>query len=126
MRATGDIDFLYKQTTRNVVALCMALRDFGAPEHLVDEEFLLSPNASTQIGLEPLRIDLLSAITGVTFEEVRQGAVTVDMDGRSLLVIGMNELRRNKAATGRTKDRDDLRRLDAVATARAPRQRKKR
>jgi predicted nucleotidyltransferase len=125
VRATGDIDFLYEQTKRNVAALCLALNDFGAPPHLIDETFLLSPNAITQIGLEPLRIDLLAAISGVTFDEVRRGAIDVDVEGRSLLVIGMNELRRNKSATGRTKDREDLRRLDALAKVRGSRPKNK-
>ncbi|MEO8622971.1 MAG: nucleotidyl transferase AbiEii/AbiGii toxin family protein [bacterium] len=125
VRATGDIDFLYEQTKRNVAALCVALSDFGAPPHLIDEEFLLSPNAITQIGLEPLRIDLLAAISGVTFDEVRRGAIEVEVEGRSLLVIGMNELRRNKGATGRAKDREDLRRLDALPQVRSRRPKKK-
>jgi hypothetical protein len=119
VRATGDIDFLYEQTKRNVAALCLALHDFGAPEHLIDAQFLLSQDAVTQIGLEPLRIDLLAAISGVTFGEVHRGAERIELEGRPLLVIGIKELRLNKAATGRTKDRDDLRRLDAVAARRS-------
>ena len=125
VRATGDIDFLYEQSRRNVAALCHALRAFGAPEHLIDETFLLSHNAITQIGLAPLRIDLIGAISGVTFEEVSRGAIPIELEGRSLRVIGLEELRRNKAATGRTKDRDDLRRLDAIATPRPVRARKR-
>ncbi|MEO7083546.1 MAG: nucleotidyltransferase [Gemmatimonadaceae bacterium] len=111
VRATGDIDFLYEQTTKNVRQLCKALEEFGAPEHLIDAEFLLSRNAVTQIGNEPLRIDLLASISGVSFEKVRAGAVETSIDGQRLLIIGLEELRMNKRATGRVKDRDDLRRL---------------
>lgn len=124
VRATGDIDFLYEQTEDNVRRLCDALQDFGAPEHVIDPEFLLSPDAVTQIGLEPFRIDLLAAITGVTFDEVRAGAVEIELEGQRLLVIGINELRANKRATGRAKDRDDLRRL-AAAEGRTPNRSKK-
>ncbi len=114
IRATGDIDFLYEQTEDNVDRLCAALRDFGAPEQLVDPGFLLTPDAVTQIGIPPLRIDLLASITGVSFDAVRAGAETVELDGLRLLVIGLPELRINKGATGRAKDRDDLRRLRAA------------
>jgi hypothetical protein len=111
IRATGDIDFLYEQTEGNVTRLCAALRDFGAPEQFVDPAFLLTPYAVTHIGTPPLRIDLLASITGVSFEAVRAGAEPVELDGLRLLVIGLRELRINKGATGRAKDRDDLRRL---------------
>ncbi len=113
VRATGDIDFLYEQSAGNVERLCAALHEFGAPEPLVDAHFLLSPNAVTQIGNPPLRIDLLSAISGVSFQEVRTGAVEADVGGSRLLIIGLAELRRNKEASGRPKDRQDLRRLTA-------------
>lgn len=127
VRATGHIDLLYKQTEQNVNALCAALRRFGAPEHLIDRNFLLSKNAVTQIGLEPLRIDLLSSISGVSFEEVRSGAESIILDSKSLLVIGLNELRRNKAATGRAKDKQDLQRLQqfSAGNAKVPRIRRK-
>lgn len=118
IRATGDIDFLYSQTAANVGRLCNALRDFGAPEQLIDRSFLLTPGAVTQIGVPPLRIDLLATITGVTFAEARSGAERAELHGQRLLVIGIDELRRNKQATGRPKDRDDLRRLAAVSPQR--------
>lgn len=114
LRATGDIDFLYEQTKGNVARLCSALRKFGAPERLIDPKFFLSPGAVTQIGVPPLRIDLLASVTGVTFDAVRAGAVAVELAGLRLLVIGLAELRKNKRSTGRAKDREDLRRLRSV------------
>lgn len=127
VRATGDIDFLYEQTDENVQRLCAALRHFGAPPHLIDPAFLLSPNAVTQIGLPPLRIDLLASITGVTFSEVRAGAEQIELEGQHVLVIGLTELRANKGATERAKDKSDLHRLNAIrstAEARAARHRR--
>ena len=114
IRATGDIDFLYEPSRDNVARLCAALRDFGAPERLIDPAFLSSPNAVTQMGVPPIRIDLLASISGVSFDAVRDGAVTVELAGLRLLVIGLKELQINKRASGRAKDRDDLRRLRAV------------
>ena len=118
VRATGDIDFLYEQTPKNVKRLCKALEEFGAPAHLIDADFLLSRNAVTQIGNEPLRIDLLSSISGVSFEQVRAGAVETSIAGQRLLIIGLAELRVNKRATGRVKDKEDLRRLTPVKVTR--------
>ena len=69
VRATGDIDFLYEPTSQNVERLCAALREFGAPPSLIDPAFLMSPNAVMQIGIPPLRIDFLAAISGPSFEE---------------------------------------------------------
>ena len=105
VRATGAIDFLYEQKADNVARLCAAVRDFGAPEHLIDPKFLMSPNAVTQIGRAPLRIDLLAAITGVAFDEVRAGADEVELDGQRLFIIGINELRTNKRARGAPRTR---------------------
>ncbi|MBK6486698.1 MAG: nucleotidyltransferase [Gemmatimonadetes bacterium] len=115
VRATGDIDFLYEQSPKNVRRLCKALEAFGAPEHLVDADFLLSPNALTQLGNEPLRIDLLASISGVSYEEVRAGAEEAGVGGQRLLIIGLDELRKNKRASGRPRDKEDLRRLGLAA-----------
>jgi hypothetical protein len=56
VRATGDIDFLYRRTASNVRRLCVALEDFGAPPVVVDESALLTPEIVTQFGTPPVRI----------------------------------------------------------------------
>jgi predicted nucleotidyltransferase len=111
VRATGDIDFLYDAGPANVERLCAALLAFGAPDRFIDPPFLRSPDAVTQIGVPPHRIDFLSAIIGVTFVEVMAGSERIEMEGLQFRVIGLAELRKNKAASGRAKDRNDLRRL---------------
>ena len=95
--------------------MCKALAEFGAPKHFIDPVFLLSANAVTQLGNPPLRIDLLSALSGVAFEAVRAGAIATELAGERLLIIGLDELLANKRATGRAKDREDVRRLRAAA-----------
>ncbi|MHB1297751.1 MAG: hypothetical protein ACYC0B_04410 [Gemmatimonadaceae bacterium] len=114
VRATGDIDFLYRRSRKNVDALCEALVDFGAPPAVIDRAVLMEPNIVTQFGQPPHRIDLLGDIDGVTFAEAWKGAEEIVLDGAKLRVIGLNELKRNKAATGRKKDRDDLRKLQSL------------
>lgn len=111
IRATGDIDFLYRRTKANVARLCAALAAFGAPASVIDATVLLAPETVTWFGEPPHRIDLLSDISGVTFAEVWRGSAVVDLDGIPVRVIGLAELRRNKAATGRAKDAADLQAL---------------
>lgn len=113
IRATGDIDFLYRRTKANVHRLCIAMTQFGAPSTVIDPEVLLEPAMVTQFGAPPNRIDLLSEIDGVTFKEVWDHATEVVVEGQAIRVIGLDQLRKNKAATGRVKDREDARKLAA-------------
>jgi hypothetical protein len=113
IRATGDIDFLYRRTKKNVRQLIAALKEFSAPPEVLDADTLMRANIVSQFGEPPHRIDLLSEIDGVTYSEVSKGAVTARIGGRTLRVIGLEELLKNKEATGRPKDEEDLRRLRA-------------
>lgn len=113
VRATGDIDFLYRATKANVRRLCNAMIDFGAPPEVIDEEILLQPGIVTQFGQPPYRIDLLNEIDGVTFADVWRGADVTSVQGQEVRVIGLKELKANKAATGRKKDKEDVRRLNS-------------
>lgn len=111
VRATGDIDFLYRRTAKTVRALCAAMNDFGAPRELIDQASLMTSGIVTQFGRPPHRIDLLSEIDGVTFLEVWNGTTSATLDGQKIRVIGLRELKKNKNATGRKKDEEDVRRL---------------
>lgn len=111
VRATTDIDFFYRCTTENVQRLMRAMAMFGAPAGLIDAKHLAMADAVTQLGAPPIRIDLLSSISGVTFEEAATDTVIVVIAGETLPVIGIAALRANKQATQRRKDREDLRNL---------------
>ena len=89
------------------------MSDFGAPAEVLDEDALMTADIVTQFGEPPLRIDLLNAIDGVSVGEVWVGANRIVLGGQELRVIGLDELLSNKAATGRRKDAEDLRRLAA-------------
>lgn len=111
VRATGDIDFLYRRTAENVRALCTAMNEFGAPREVIDQTSLMMSGIVTQFGRPPVRIDLLNEIDGVTFLEVWNSATRATLDGQEIRVIGLRELKKNKNATGRKKDSEDVRRL---------------
>ncbi len=111
VRATGDIDFLYRPTRANVRRLCAALEEFGAPSLVIDEVALMTPDIVTQFGKSPYRIDLLNGIDGVTFQQVWRGASQAVLGGQRMKVIGRAELIANKSATGRKQDDVDVRSL---------------
>ncbi len=90
------------------------MQEFGAPAEVIDEQALLTPDIVTQFGQPPFRIDLINAIDGVTFAEVWKGAVAVAIARHQVRIIGLDEMKKNKRATGRKKDKDDLRRLDSM------------
>jgi hypothetical protein len=121
VRATVDIDFLYRRTAGNVRQLCNALRAFGAPANIVDPVVLMTPAIVAMLGAPPQRIDLLSEIDGVDFETVWSGSTVIELKaGLPVRLIGLAELRRNKAATGRPKDLADLRQLPAPGASDGP------
>ena len=117
VRATTDIDFFYRSTLENVERLMGAMRTFGAPVELVDALHLTAADSVTQMGAPPIRIDLLSSLSGVTFDEALADTIRVEVGGEVLPVIGLAALRQNKRATKRAKDRDDLRHLPAAPVA---------
>lgn len=111
VRATVDIDFFYRRTTENVTRVLAALEEFGAPPVVFDRDHLEAPDTVTAFGEPPTRIDLLSGLSGVTFDEAQEGALQVPIGEQVLPVIGLGALLANKRASGRPKDRVDLAQL---------------
>jgi hypothetical protein len=111
-RATGDLDVWIDATEENAKRALTALRDFGAPLRELRVEDLASPGTVFQIGLPPLRIDILTAIDGVEFSRAWPRRLIADFDGIDAGVIGREDFLANKRATGRLKDRADAERLD--------------
>lgn len=119
VRATVDIDFFYRNTAENIEHLMRAMMAFGAPVELIDAQHLAAVDAVTQMGAPPIRIDLLSSLSGVTFEQAMPGVMRVEIADEILPVIGLEALRQNKKATKRPKDRSDLRQLLEATGSRA-------
>ncbi len=112
-RATGDIDVLVRPSPENATRVMEALAIFGAPvhQHGVTRLDFEQPETVYQIGLPPRRIDLLTSITGVSFEEGWSSRVSVARDGLMLPFLGRDALVRNKRATARDKDLLDVKLL---------------
>ena len=92
------------------------LADFGAPLHDLTVDDLASPGMVFQIGVEPSRIDILTAISGVVFDNAWENRMSIEMDNIKLNVIGRTDLIVNKRACGRPKDIADAESLDPSDT----------
>jgi hypothetical protein len=107
-RATGDIDIWVRPSSENAERVWRALRRFGAPTHDLTVGDLAEPDVEFQIGVAPRRIDLLTSIDGVSFEEAWPHRVTVTLEELSLPVLARVHLIQNKRAAGRARDLADL------------------
>ncbi len=103
-RATGDIDVWVEPTEENAELVYEALQAFGAPLHDLNVEDLSTPGVVFQMGLPPRRIDILTQISGVEFDEAWTNRGKARFGDLDVFVIGARELLRNKRATGRPKD----------------------
>ena len=116
-RATGDLDVVVRPSAANAARVLAALRSFGAPLDAqgVGENDFSSPGAVYQIGLPPRRIDLLTSLTGVTFDEAWSERTELRVADLMLPFLGRDALVRNKRATAREKDLVDLELLARAA-----------
>lgn len=110
-RATRDIDFWVKPDPENAKAVWRAMAEFGAPMDLYEPDDLARPGMVLQIGVPPLRIDVCTSIEGVGFESAWSNRTEHTVGDITFPVIGLDDLIRNKEATGRDKDMVDARAL---------------
>jgi hypothetical protein len=107
-RFTGDIDVLIEPTTANAGRLLAALAAFGFPAAELRPEDLTSPDRILQMGVEPVQIHVMSAISGVTWDDAWAGRQLGRCGARDLPFIGRREFVANKRASGRLKDLADI------------------
>jgi len=111
VRATGDIDLWVSASEDNAARIMDALARFGAPLHQIEARDFETPGTVFQIGVAPRRIDILTSIDAVEFEEAWPERQEVEVAGLKVPVIGRHHLLRNKRATGRPQDIADAARL---------------
>jgi hypothetical protein len=130
-RLTGDVDFFYEPTAKNARRLFAALEEFwgGSVPAVSSAQDLLEPGVVIQFGRPPSRIDLISNLGSVSFQQAWRGrarqVLTVKRKKVPLPIIGLEDLLRSKRDAGRHKDLEDVEALVAVREASA-RQRKTR
>ena len=110
-RATGDMDIWIRMSPENAARTWRALANFGAPLAELKEMDLNTPGMVFQIGVAPCRIDLLTSIDAVDFEQAWSDRVETQVEGLKIPVIGRAHLIANKRAVGRPQDLADIARL---------------
>jgi hypothetical protein len=112
VRATKDLDVWVRPTPANAAKIIEALRRFGAPLQDLTPADLSEPGVVFQIGVEPVRIDLLTEIDGVSFDDAWLGRLQATFADQTVAVLGRAELILNKRAAGRDQDLVDVRWLE--------------
>ena len=107
-RNTGDIDILVRSDHDNAERIVRALDDFGFGSLKLSAADFSQPDRVVQLGYPPVRVDLMTSISGVTWEQVESGLAAGMYGDVPVRFIGRSELVTNKRSTGRTRDRADL------------------
>ncbi|MBA3888276.1 MAG: hypothetical protein H0X67_21505 [Acidobacteria bacterium] len=111
-RFTKDIDVFVEPTPENAAALLLALEDFGFGGLNLTAEDFTRAGSVVQLGVPPNRVDLMTAIDGVSFREAWDGRVAGQYGSVPVFYLGRTELIRNKRASGRAQDLADLEALE--------------
>lgn len=111
-RATADMDVWVAISTENANRVVAALREFGFSPDAVPPVLFLTENRVVRLGVPPLRLEIITTISGVTFAECYPQRTRAVLSGVDVPLISLHHLKINKAASGRPKDLDDLHHLD--------------
>jgi Nucleotidyl transferase of unknown function (DUF2204) len=112
VRATKDLDVWIRPSLQNAALAYRALAEFGAPLTELSTEDLATPGTVFQIGVEPVRIDVITQIDGVSFDEAWMERVPARFGGVPTYVLSRRLLIQNKRASGRLQDLADVERLE--------------
>jgi hypothetical protein len=107
-RFTGDLDVLVNPTAENARRVLAALGEFGFDSVGLTLEDFVHPDRVIQLGVPPVRVDLLTSLTGVSWQDVAAGKVAATFGGVRVNFIGRAEFVTNKRASGRSRDFADL------------------
>ena len=107
-RFTGDLDILVRPTPENAQRVGSALADFGFGSANITPADFIAPGKVVQLGVPPVRVDLMTSITGVSWQEAWKGRAAGDYSGAPVFFLGREQYIANKRATGRSKDLADI------------------
>ena len=110
-RTTADMDVWVSLDQANAERLVRVLNEFGMISDDVAPALFLTPGNIVRMGAPPVRIEILNKIDGVDFSDCVQRETDTSLDGVPVRLISLGDLRRNKRASGRYKDLDDLEHL---------------
>jgi len=111
IRTTNDLDIWVGVSPENAARIERVLREFGFAIAALTSDLFLAPNNVVRLGVPPIRIEVLTSISGVQFETCYAEKEMVQIEEMLVPVISLARLRENKAASGRAKDLADLENL---------------
>lgn len=107
-RATNDMDIWIALDPNTAEQMVQALNEFGFNTPQLSKELFLKKDKVVRMGNEPIRIEILTTISGVTFEDCFNERIVDKIDGVEVNIISLKQLKINKKASGRHKDLDDV------------------
>lgn len=110
-RATADMDIWIEATPENATRMVRVLKEFGFGVKDLSKDLFLDPGTIVRMGVPPLRLEIMNQISGVIFEDCYLNKSISFLDGLRVPVISLEDLKKNKKASGRLKDLDDLENL---------------
>ena len=113
-RATEDMDIWVAIHPDNAQKLVSAMKAFGLDDPKLKPELFLQKSKIIRMGLPPLRLEISTSISGVEFDECYQTRIVDRIDGVEVNLIDLDNLKRNKKASGRTKDIADVEKLGQI------------
>jgi predicted nucleotidyltransferase len=113
-RYTGDLDVFVAISRENAARLVGVFKEYGFASLNLKPEDFLEADMVVEIGREPIKIQVLTGIDGVSFEQCRNDRILLNIAGTEIPFIGFDSLLANKAASPRNKDRIDLEELTRI------------
>jgi len=110
-RATQDMDVWVAISPENASRLVQALREFGFGSPELDDQLFLKQDSIVRMGVPPMRIEIATSISGVSFEECYRARIADEFQGVPVTIISLEHLKKNKQFAGRHRDLDDLEHL---------------
>jgi hypothetical protein len=110
-RYTKDLDIWISPDRENACAMLAALAAFGAPTAGVSADDFTQPEVFFQIGVDPIRVDILTSVTGLDFPSAWKRRIVVDFGGEPTPVLCRKDILAAKIAAGRLRDQKDVRHL---------------
>ena len=110
-RATGDMDIWVKADEINSLSIYKALERFGAPVDQITVNEFATEGIVFKIGVTPRRIDIITHLDGISFDEADEDKIIVKVEGLKLPILSFDKLIKNKLSTGRERDELDVKLL---------------
>jgi predicted nucleotidyltransferase len=111
IRATGDMDIWIAIHPDNARKTVTVLKEFGFDHPDLNAELFLQENKIVRMGVPPVRLEITTSISGVEFDECYRTRIVDDLDGVEVNLIDLENLKKNKKASGRLKDMADFKKL---------------